>query len=79
MSSSVDRWFVQSTQKVRVFFENRLETGVLPVENQGSGCTKDRIQNSLRTLRVLGNVVWVNKCTNNIYGLDESGLSTILR
>ncbi|KAA3484264.1 reverse transcriptase [Gossypium australe] len=56
-----------------------LEIRVSPVKSQGGGYSQDCVLNSLWALRVLGDAVWVDKCTSCIYGYDELSLPTLSR
>jgi hypothetical protein len=52
-------------------FKDRSTIGLSPIEGEGGGYPQDGISNSLRALRVLGNVVQTYQCPCDIHGRYE--------
>jgi hypothetical protein len=74
----VDNLFDQ-LNGANVFLKISLRSSYYQLRIREQDVSKDRIQNSIWTLRVFGDVFWVDKCFCSVYGFDESSLSTLSR
>ncbi|XP_073132303.1 uncharacterized protein [Henckelia pumila] len=78
ISLAKNRRLVRPIARGKGVLKNRSTIKLQSAEGKGCKCAEDSIHDSLWPIRVLSNVVWVDKCTSCVHGFDEHGVSTLI-